>query len=53
MYFLIFLLLLAQFYIWERIGFTKKSAVVSTEWRIRYVPAVKRFEPLWKLNLET
>lgn len=41
MYFLIFLLSLAQFCIWERVGFTKESAVMSTDRCIRYIPAVK------------
>lgn len=36
-----------------KVGLKKKtSVVVSTEWFIWYSPAVKRFEPLWKLNLE-
>lgn len=29
------------------------SVVVSTGWSSRYILGVKRFEALWKLNLET
>lgn len=52
-YFLMFLWWIAHFHIRGRVGLKNMSVVVSTGWSSRYILGVKRFEALWKLNLET